>query len=309
MTVQKDFKMIDWITFVQNPILSFILSTFGVTISFIGAVVGIYTLVKVKKVEQAQLDERSLTQELLDVDQIERDIKLVVTKLNQLNDHDSAALANALSQRLGAIQGTRRAIGYGNTMCLCTPGNAVSIEKGFFCSTHVDDFIDQSMDSIDIMTGSTRLIAGYYTMDKVKQACARGVMIRIIGLSPNASDDILMDASKTVSNPAPKTADEYRELIISNHKEISRAVKTWPTQLRNKFEYRESFGVPRLSIAKSDDTICLGFLQLFRDAQPDKIDDRQYIKIHKSSDLGNVVLKHFEMGWNESKKIIPDEDT
>lgn len=298
--------MLDWQAIAKDQNIAFLLATVGTIVTLIGTVVGIYTLTKVKKVEKAQLEERRITQELLDVDQIERDIKRVVNKLSQIQDQDSATLANALSQRLGAIQGTRRAIGYGTQSCGCVSRDAVTVERGFFCSTHVDDFIDQSNFSIDLMTGSTRLISGYYTIDKIKKACERGVKVRIIGLSPNSPDDILMDAAKTVSNPAPQTAEEYRELIISNHKEIKKVVNSWPPQLRPQFEYREYFGVPRVSIAKSDETICFGFLQLFREAQPENINDRQYIKLHQSTDLGNVIMKHFEMGWNQSTKIIPD---
>lgn len=298
--------MIDWNTLLQDQNINLFLAIIGITISFIGTLIGIYTLSKVKKVEKAQIEERRLTQELLDVDQIERDIKQVINKLTEIKDKESTQLANALSQRLGAIQGTRRAIGYGAESCGCSLDNTASIETGFFCSSHVDDFIEQSAYSIDIMTGSTRLIAGYYTMEKLKQACERGVRIRIIGLSPKAPDDILLDATKTVSNPAPQTADEYRKLISSNHEEITRAVNSWPKKLKEQFEYRESYGVPRVSIAKSDDIICLGFLQLFRAAQPEKIDDRQYLRISESTELGHVVKKHFELGWEESVKIIPN---
>ncbi|AGF80093.1 hypothetical protein UWK_03584 (plasmid) [Desulfocapsa sulfexigens DSM 10523] len=297
--------MANWQLLVQAPSTGFLLSVVGVAISLIGTTVGIYTLLKVKKVVKAQIEERKLTQELLDVDQIEKDLRRVVSKLMQVNDHDSVSLANALSQRLGAIQGTRRVIDHGASACGCASGDAVSIKTGFFCSTHVDDFIEQSTSRIDLMTGSTRLIAGYFTMDKIKQACERGVKVRIVGLSPEAPDDILLDAAKTVSKPAPETAEDYRNLIKANHNEISKVVNSWPAQTKERFEYRENFGVPRVSIAKSDDVICLGFLQLFRDAQPEKINDRQYIKIPQDSELGSVVMKHFEQGWSESKKIIP----
>lgn len=271
-----------------------------------GLCVGLYTLIRVQRVAKAQQQERRITQELLDVDQIENEIKRVISKLSELNDTDSLNLAKDLSRRLGAIQGARRVMDPSVTEVPLA--NAVTLEYGFFSSNFVNELINESTSRIEIMTGSTRLISGFYTMDKVRQACERGVRVRIIGIDPEAPDDILRDAVWTVSSPAPTTATEYRELIIENHKTIKDNVNKWKSDFaRARFAYRAHPGVPRVSIARSDDWISLGFLQLFRNAQPAEIKDRQFIRVSQGSSLGQVMSKHFEMGWKEARPIIPEK--
>jgi len=279
------------------------IALFGVIVSTLGLIVGLYTLFRVRRVAKAQTEERRITQELLGVDEIERDLQRVINRLFENNDGDSYHLANDLSHRLGAIQGTRRAIerSRDNRMNI----ECVEVKKGFFSGRHVDDLIDGSTAHLDIITGSTRLISGFYTMDKIRQACERGVRVRVVGLDPNAPDEILLDASKTVTTPAPTNATEYRNLINENHKTIIEQIALWESEaVKERFEYRAHIGVPRISIARRDDLIDLGFLQLFRDAQPREVRNRQYIEISKGSSLGDVVMKHFEKAWAEGRTII-----
>lgn len=277
----------------------------GSLFSVTGFFVGLYTLWKVQKVSKVQQEERRITQELLDVDQIELDIRRVINKLFELSDADSMTLANDLSLRLGAIQGTRKAMDKNVRKVL--NGATVAIESGFFSSNHIDQLIEKSISHIDIMTGSTRLISSFYTMDKIRQACERGVHVRIIGIDPEAPDDILIDAARTVTNPAPTTPNEYRELMREIHQTIKGNVGKWENKkAKERFKYRSHSGVPRVSIARSDDLIDLGFLQLLRAAQPNKINDRQYIQIQYGCALGDVVSKHFEICWNEGKQIMPE---
>jgi hypothetical protein len=46
---------------------------------------------------------------------------------------------------------------------------------------------------------------------------------------------------------------------------------------------------------------------LFRDAQPSEIDDRQYIQIRRGVPLGDVISKHFDLGWAEGRQILPEK--
>jgi len=303
MTDLKDSR--GWM--VQLSIVEFTKEIIAILLSTAGLIVGLFTLYRIQRVAKAQQEERRITQELLDVDQIEFDIKRVISKLKESNDPDSLELTNDLSQRLGAIRGTRRAMDQSTKVV--RDSDAVTMESGFFCNNFVDQIIDETTSHIDVMTGSTRLISGFYTMDKVLHACERGVHVRIIGIDPLASDEILIDAARTVSPPAPTTADEYRELVLENHNTIKNAVAKWENNVaRSRFEYRVHPGVPRVSFARSDEVICLGFLQFFRDAQPHNINDRHYIRIPQKSSLGQVINKHFEIGWEEAKQIIPQDE-
>jgi hypothetical protein len=276
----------------------------GLVLTIIQLIIAGYTLHKVKKVVSAQLEERRITQELLDIDQIEVVLKRVIRRLIQVNDQDSMSLANELSHRLGAIQGTRRAMDRGTRTDIC--GEVVTVEHGFFSLKHIDDLIDNSSARLHILTGSTRLISGYYQMEKIRHACLRGVEVKIIGIDPEAPDEILTDATRTVSQPAPSTASDYRKIMIENQDLIRTTVGRWTDpNVCQRFQYKAHPSVPRVSLVLCDDYICLGFLQFFRDAQQGTHDDRPYIRIPTNSSLGEIVNRHFDLCWSDARNIIP----
>ena len=275
----------------------------GTLLSLIGVLIGLYTLIRVRKVARVQADERRITQELIGVDQIELDLRRVITKLNLLQDPEAAALATDLSIKLGAIQGVRRAL---DSPHKSASVQYVRLEKGFFGEEFVVNQIDRAHSNIDIITGRTLLVAGFYVMDRLRQACERGVLVRVIGLSDCSDDSILADALKTVSNPAPKDAADYRRQILQNKNDILTAVTSWTSPpIQARFQYRMSPCVPRVSLLRADNMVNLGFLQFYRDAQPKELRDREYIRIPANAGVGQVALKHFEIAWSEGTPIFP----
>lgn len=272
-------------------------------LSIIGFGVSLFTLLKVSSVAKAQAQERSLTQELLGVDQIEQDLRRMIAKLGELDDRSSTQLATDLSIRLGAIQGVRQAM----SATPRSPDSAnVRVDLGFFGDEFVLNLIQRAKTNIDIVTGRTFLVSGFYTLDKLRQACERGVVVRVIGMSKDADEIILNDAIRTVSNPAPRDAAEYRRQIENNQRDIIDAVSSWTDpRVRARFQYRTDANVPRISMARVDATVNLGFLQFYRDAQPREIKDRAYLQFSVNSAVGTVAMKHFEIAWNNGSQCLP----
>ena len=156
-------------THLDSPVL---LGLAGLVASLMGLAIGLYTLSKVRRVAQVQSEERRVTQELLNVDQIERDLQRVISCLSLSEAKDSRDLVTDLSLRLGAIRGTRRAIA--RTDANATGGEHVAIQYGFFDGPHVDHLIEDSTARLDLMTGSTRLISGFYAMDHAYPVYSEG---------------------------------------------------------------------------------------------------------------------------------------
>lgn len=272
-------------------------------LTFVGLVVGLYTLWRVKKVAKAQAEQRRITEELLGVDQLELDLLRVITKLSESKDPESTVLVTDLSIRLGAIQGARRAMDQPADL---NPAQYARLELGFFSHEFLVSHIDRARSNIDIITGRTLLIAGYDVMDRLKRACKRGVKVRLIGLSENADNIILGDALKTVANPAPVNAEDYKRQIIQCKNDIVATVNTWPEPaVQDRFQYRVNSSVPRVSLVRTDNQVSLGFLQLYREAQPRELKDREYIRVSVTSGIGQVAIKHFEIAWNEGTQILP----
>lgn len=284
-----------------------VLGLVGIGLTLIGLGLTTYTFLRVRRVAQAQDEATAFTQELLNIDQLEVDLVRVMAALRTSTDPDGASLRSELGVTLGRVQGVRRALGSGKRHRGKARDNiSLSVGSDFFGQGFNADAIQSAKEKVEIITGRTRLVADYYVLDCLRQACEHGVKVRVIGLSAKAPDTILEDAVKTVANPAPHNAAEYRRQIESNSQEILQGVKEWPAAARLNFEYRVSSMVPRVSMLRSDGVVNFGFLQLYRDAQPRELRERQYIKVPISLALGRVMLKHFDLVWNESEPVLID---
>lgn len=273
----------------------------GVSVASLG--VGVYTLSRVRRVARAQSDERQLTQELLGVDQLELDLRRVISKLTEDDDRQAAALARDLSVKLGALQGVRRTL---DPPARGQSGQVVRLEHGFFGQEFIIGELGRATSNIDIITGRTLLVNAYYVMDHIRQACARGVEVRLVSLDPEAGDGVIADAAQSVSNPAPVDVSDYRRQLVQNDETLVAAVTSWrPTELQSGFSHRVVAAVPRVSFLRADNVVNLGFLQLYRDAQPSEIRERPYIQLSANSDLGQIAMKHFESCWNQGRVRLP----
>ena len=266
--------------------------------------IAMWTLLKVQSVNKAQKEARQFTQDLLNIDRLEVDLVRVINKFRSLNEIDSSLLASELSLQLGMIKGVRRALDESSNDS-SRSRKIIQSENGFFSEEFVRENIQKANSHIDIITGRTKLASGFYILDCLRQACERGVKIRIIGLSPDSPDDILNDAIKTVSNPAPKNAADYKRQIIETKREICESVLSWSKEAQENIMYKVSKSVPRVSILRSDNIINFGFLQFYRDAQTAEIADREYLKIPISSSTGKIACRHIDLVCDEADYVLP----
>lgn len=278
----------------------------GLVLGFFGLLVTIYTLSRVAKVQKAQEEATAFTQELLNIDQLEVDLVRVMARLRASSEPESVALGSEIGVTLGSIQGVRRALSSPQDRhgVVKKTDHCVPVESDFFGEKFISEAIKSAKQKIDIITGRTKLVSGYYVLDCIRQACERGVDVRLIGLSDGAPDEILNDAVKTVSNPAPRDAEDYRRQIRENSAEIVASVGAWSEAAQEHFQYRLNKSVPRVSMVRRDNEVLLGFLQFYRDAQPLELKDREYIRIPISLTLGRVALQHFDLVWNDSEIIL-----
>lgn len=275
----------------------------GTGLGLVGLGVSFYTLYRVGLVAEAQTAARRTTEELLSIDELEIDLLRVISRLSQSPDRDAVKLAGELGVKLGMIQGVRRTF---RAELKKPEAQTISIQEGFFGQEFVKENVDQSHQVLEIITGRTKLAAGFYILDSIRRACERGVRVRILGLSPDAPDEILEDAKKTVSNPAPTDAGDYRQQICDNRDEILRAVESWPDHVRVNFEYCLNSSVPRISALRCDSSIRIGFLQLYTAAQEADLGRRPYLALDISSEIGKSLMNHFEVAWREGSVIFTD---
>lgn len=282
-----------------------LISIGGTLASFIGLFLSLYLLKKVSDVQKAQKEAQDVTQELLGVDQIESDYRKIIEVLNKNENTESLRLASQIGVRLGSIQGTRRVLDKNNKGKSIL--EKVDLLPGYFTQEFIIQEIDSCRYNLDIFTGRLLLISSWAVMEKLKEACEKDVKVRIVSLCDGSPDEILQDATKTVTFPGPVDAKEYREQIIASTKFMQKCVSNWGKKAQENFEYRTTKSVPRVSTVRTDNYVNFGFLQLYSIAQPDKTEKREYIRLSTNSVTGKAILKHFECLFQDpkGKQVIP----
>lgn len=278
--------------------INFVISIISGIIGLVGLIITIVTLAKVKRVSEVQKRTKDFTQKLLNIDGLENDLSRAINKLENLtNDTDSKAFIRELYGRLFTLKGARSAMNEFQDGIGKYAGD-ISLEKGFFTNSFFDS-IASTNKCIDIITGRTQFLS-FYVLESLRKVCEKGIRVRIIGLSPKATNEVMDESWKTVAVPAPNDSAEYRIQITNKFNEVEQAVSKWSADAQRMFSIKASKCVPRVAFARFDDFIKLGFLQQFyREAQPAELNDREYLVLPHHSSLGIIAYNHFKIVWSD----------
>jgi len=138
-----------------------------------------------------------------------------------------------------------------------------------------------------------------------ESAALRGVHVRVLGLSSQASDAVLEQASMVLPWPKADPATLRRQLQESEER-IADIVAGWRPQARSRFEYRRYEIAPNVHFVRIDGLVRTGFLGTLANAQPSRLDDRGYIELPLSNEPGATLLRHFDELWQASSSLTSD---
>ena len=262
----------------------------------LGLLLTALTLMRVRAVRRAQRDERALVRSLYGADAAVNRIRAAAAHLARSRDPKSREFAQDLTWFSGQIEGVSRAL---DSAAGLEPGirNAPRVElreQGYFSPEFLIEISRKASRTIDILMYRPLIVATATVLAALQDAADRGVDIRILTLSPDASDEVLTAGAAMMPAAAIYHPEQLRPQLIEAERRIAQHITGWLPASRGRIEYRRYLTMPGPHFIRSDAVIHWGFVGLLSGPMPIRFDERVFIEVATDSTLGDHIRDHFE---------------
>jgi len=277
-------------------------------LQILGLAVSIATLARVQSVRRAQRQERSLLRRLYGTEKLSMQLRSAATYLRKDKEGDARILAEELIRICGEIEGVSRALDSAPRRGRRSERRTREVdlvEKGYYTPAFLAEAIDMAQHSVYFLIYRNLQFTNVDLLEAMEHAALRGVHVRILGLSSQAGDAVLEQASMVLPRPKADPATLRRQLQESEER-IADIVAGWRLPARSRFEYRRYDIAPNVHFVRIDGIIRTGFIGTLANAQPTRLDDRGYIELPLANEPGATLLRHFDELWQASSPLAGD---
>ncbi|MEU4241353.1 hypothetical protein [Actinoplanes sp. NPDC026619] len=254
------------------------------------------TLTRVRAVRRAQRDERTLIRTLYGTDAAATRIRAAASHLARSRDAKARELAQDLILFSGQIEGVSRALDSDGRAASAT--GAVELkEEGYFTSEFLAEVVAGARQAIDVLMYRPITIATAPVLAALRDAAERGVEIRMLALSVEATDEVLSHGATVMPAAAVYQPEQLRPQLLEAERRIAIHVKTWPAAAQRRLGYRRYRTPPGPHLIRADRVISAGFVDLQSGPMPVRFDERVFIQLPADGKLGTHFTSHFEVVW------------
>lgn len=268
-------------------------------IGAIGFIIAVITLARVQSVHRAQSEERALLRRLYGTDTLAGHLRSAAVLLRQ-GENESRVLAEELLRMCGQIEGIGRVLDSMDASRGASDQTSMRlVDQGYYIPTFYSRVVNDAQNSADFLMYRNLQISNVDILESMKQATMRGVRVLILALSSEADDAVLEQASMVLPWPQvpPST---LRQQLADAENRIKIVVQGWEERARRQFEYRGYTIAPNMHFARMDGLILQGFVGTLSTAQPERLSDRGYLEMPRTSEPGSTLARHFEEFWERS---------
>lgn len=268
----------------------------------VGLVLTIVALWRIQAVRRAQRSERTLVRALYGADSAAAQLRAAAAYLDRSRDAKARQLAHDLVRVCGQIEGVSRALDAADGGPAGPERRSlVSLrEDGYFSQDFLLDVVQRSHHELDILAYRPLVLSTASVLDAIRASAERGVRVRILALSPAASDEVLTHSAALLPSAAADRPDQLRaQLVEAEQRLVSHLFGPRPTP-GTRISYRRYGTVPGPHFVRADSTVCLGFVGLLSGPVPTRFDERVHVEVALTSRLGEQVMVHFEQLWQRS---------
>lgn len=260
------------------------------------------TLARVRAVRRVQRDERALVRTLYGAEAAAVRIRAAASHLARSRDAKARELAQDLVLFSGQIEGVSRALDSHGAPAPTSSSVEIK-EQGYFTSEFLIDVAAGARHAIDILMYRPITVATVPVLVALQDAAERGVAIRILALSVDASDEVLRHAASVMPAAAVYEPEQLRPQIREAERRIVSHVATWPAAAQRRLGYRRYRTPPGPHLIRADRMISAGFVGLQSGPIPVRFDERVFIQFPTDGRLGTHFVSHFELVWASAKPI------
>jgi hypothetical protein len=262
------------------------------------------TLTRIRAVRRAQRDERTLVRTLYGTEAAALRIRAAASHLARSRDAKARELAQDLILFSGQIEGVSRALDSDGGAAAATAGVQLQ-EQGYFTSEFLVGIAAGARQSIDVLMYRPITVATVPVLGALRDAAERGVEIRMLALSVNASDEVLRHGATVMPAAAVYEPEQLRPQLLEAERRIAAHVATWPAAARRRFGYRRYRTPPGPHLIRADGVISAGFVGLLSGPMPVRFDERVFIQVPADGRLGSQFAGHFALVWAGAEPVGP----
>ncbi len=273
----------------------------------VGLVVTAVTLWRVQAVRRAQREERALVRGLYGTDSLATQLRTAAAYLGRSRDSRARELAQDLVRVCGQIEGVSRALD-GRTPTAEARRTVIEVrDRDYLTQQFVLDAVDGAANAVDILIYRPLIVSTNTVLSALRAAAERGVRIRILTLSPEASAEVLTYATRLLSASGVQTAEQLRPQLHDAERRIAHYLATaWSAPARRSISHRHYTLPPGPHLLRADATVRVGFIGLLSGPVPVRVDERPYTTVPLHSPLGEHLMTHFDQVWAQAAPVPPE---
>jgi hypothetical protein len=261
------------------------------------------TLTRIRAVRRAQRDERALVRTLYGTEAAAVRIRAAAGYLARSRDAKARELAQDLILFSGQIEGVSRALDSHSGSAPASSTVELQ-EDGYFTPEFLIRIAAGARHTIDILMYRPITVAPVPVLTALRDAAERGVEIRVLALSVDASDEVLRHGATVMPAAAVYEPEQLRPQLLEAERRIAGHVATWPAAAQRRFGYRRYCTPPGPHLIRADGVISAGFVGLLSGPMPVRFDERVFIQLPADGKLGKHFESHFELVWASAEPIV-----
>jgi hypothetical protein len=272
-------------------------------VGLLGLALTAFTLGRVRAVRRAQRDERALVRQLYGADLAAAQISAAADYLSRSRDAKARELAQYLSWFRGQVDGVSRALDstIGVQPAVDRKPRLELRDRGYYSPEFLSGIAGSATRKIDLLMYRPMVVSVGTVLDAFQAAAERGIAIRMLALSPEASDEILSQGAALMPAAAVYEPVQLRPQLREAERRVAQHVANWPLAARRRFAYRRYCSMPGPHFVRCDATVYLGFTGFRSGPMPIRFDERVFVEVPVDSKLGGHIEMHFEQVWSESQ--------
>lgn len=282
-----------------------IINEYEIVLTTISLFITIWTFLQVSSLKKAQVQY----DELVETDNL-------INMLSRISDYFTSNIAHTdieiyrlqqeIQRSIGKIEGVKTALFNKKKKAIKSNSSMPEfISEGYYSDPFLAERISETKLKLCVFAKRNQRISNMDHLQSIAKLLAKSknCIVELMAISPDVSDEILVELNKTIPIAAPNI-QKLREEIIENRRRIVEFKNTLEQSQKERFHYYEYWGAPPFHCILVDDYLYFGLVNYHK--SPDEyrvVENRPCIKLDtKSTDFAQRIKKQYESFVNECKQ-------
>lgn len=282
-----------------------IINEYEIVLTIISLFITIWTFLQVSSLKKAQVQY----DELVETDNL-------INMLSRISDYFTSNIAHTdieiyrlqqeIQRSIGKIEGVKTALFNKKKKAIKSNSSMPEfISEGYYSDPFLAERISETKLKLCVFAKRNQRISNMDHLQSIAKLLAKSknCMVELMAISPDVSDEILVELNKTIPIAAPNI-QKLREEIIENRRRIVEFKNTLEQSQKERFHYYEYLGTPPFHCILVDDYLYFGLVNYHKSpAEYRVVENRPCIKLDtKSTDFAQRIKKQYESFVNECKQ-------